>query len=74
MIDNQLKAFHTFIKDMLTPISVDEMLLPRYVNWSTNFRDLPLYLQMASSCLKHIHSVLLLFTLGLMSLAACSRL
>ena len=26
---------------MLTLLSVDEILLPRYLNWSTNFRGLP---------------------------------
>ena len=25
---------------MLISLSVDEILLPKYVNWSTNFRDL----------------------------------
>ena len=28
-------------KRMLTLLSIDEMLLPGYVNWSTNFRGLP---------------------------------
>ena len=27
--------------NMLTLLSVDEILLPRYMNWSTNFIDLP---------------------------------
>ena len=27
---------------MLTSLSPDKILLPRYVNWSTNFRGLPL--------------------------------
>ena len=26
--------------NMFTPFSVDEMLLQRYVNWTTNFRGL----------------------------------
>ena len=40
MIDNLLKAFHAFSRFMLTSISVDELLLPRHINWFTNFRSL----------------------------------
>ena len=32
---------------MLTLFSVDEMLLLRYVNWSTNFRGLPMKVEIA---------------------------
>ena len=42
MIDNQSIAVHTFTKHILTSLLVDEILLPRYVSLSTNFRDLPL--------------------------------
>ena len=42
IIDNLSIAFHTFTRHMLTSLSVNEILLPRYVNWSTNFRGLPL--------------------------------
>ena len=31
------------LRCMLTSLSVDEMLLLRYINWSVNFRDLPLW-------------------------------
>ena len=41
-ITNLSIAFHAFTWCMLTSLSVDEMLLPRYMNWSTYFRDLPL--------------------------------
>ena len=53
LIDNQSIAFHAFIRHMITSLSVDEMSLPRYGNWSTNFRGLALKVKMASSCLKH---------------------
>ena len=43
---------------MLTLLSVDEILLLRYVNWSTNFRGLPLRVEMVPSCLKHMNSIL----------------
>ena len=36
----------------------DEILLPKYVNWSTNFWGLLLSVEMAPSCLKHMNSVL----------------
>ena len=37
MIDNLLITVHAFAKDMLTSLSVDEILLPGYVNLSSNF-------------------------------------
>ena len=39
-IDNLSSAVHTFLMHMLISISVDEILLPRYVNSSSNFRGL----------------------------------
>ena len=42
MIDNQSITVYTFARYMLTSLSVDEILLLRYVNMSTNFRGLPL--------------------------------
>ena len=42
IIDNLSIAVHTFAKRTLVSLSVDEILLLRYVNFSTNFRDLPL--------------------------------
>ena len=38
---------------MLISLSVDEMLLSRYLNWSTYFRGLPLK-ETAPSCLKAV--------------------
>ena len=40
MVDNLLIAVHAFSMHMLTSLSFDEILLPRYLKWSTNFRDL----------------------------------
>ena len=50
MIDNLLIAVHTFARPMLTLLLVDEILLPKYVNLSINFRGLPLQVEMATSC------------------------
>ena len=44
MINSQSVAFHVYAKCMLTPLSVDEILLLRYVNWSPNFRGLRLFI------------------------------
>ena len=38
MIDNLLIRVHAFILRMLTPLSVEEILLPKCVNYSSNFR------------------------------------
>ena len=71
MIDNLSKAVHAFAMHNLTLISVDEILLPRYVNWSTNFRGFP---QKILSCLKHINSLLCVFKLSPIPPVVCSRL
>ena len=42
---------------MLTSLSVDEMLPPRYVNWSINLKCLPFNAEMVPSGLKRINSV-----------------
>ena len=52
------KKSHFILSDrsdfsMLTSLSVDEMLLPRYVNLSTNFRGLLFKVEMLPSHLKH---------------------
>ena len=47
MIDNLSIAFHPFAKHMLASLSVDEMLLLRYMNWSIKMK-------MAPFCLKHV--------------------
>ena len=68
-LDFHIIAFHTFAKCMLTSLSVDEMLLPRYVNWSTNFRGSSLKVEVVPYCLKHMYS-----NSVLLPLATCSRL
>ena len=61
MIENLLMAFQAFARHMLTFISVDEKFLPRYVNWTTNFKGLPFRVVMAAFYLKLMNSVLLTF-------------
>ena len=39
--DNLSIVVHASLMHMLTSLSVDEILLPRYMNWTTNFRSLP---------------------------------
>ena len=41
---------------MFKLLSVDEILLLRYVNWLTNFRGLPFNVGISSSCLKQMRS------------------
>ena len=53
MIDNLSIVVNAFSMHMLTSLSV-----VRYINWSTNFRGLPLKVEMATSDLKHMNSVL----------------
>ena len=54
-------AFLAFAKHILTSLLVDEMLLLRYVNWSSNFRSVPLRVGMAPFYSKHMYSVLFAF-------------
>ena len=64
MINNLSIVIHTFARCMLTSLSVDKILLPRYVNLSTNFRGGPLRLEMVPSHLKPMHFVLHLGLVG----------
>ena len=48
---------HAFARCILTSLLTDEILLPRYVNLSSNFREPPFWIEMAPSWLKHIYSV-----------------
>ena len=61
MINSLSTALHAVHRRMLTSLSVDMILLPRYVNYSSYFRGLPLKLVMARSCFKHMNSVLFAF-------------
>ena len=74
MLDNSSIAVHTFAIRMLTSLSVDETLLPRYVNLSTNFRCSQHRVEIAPTCLKHTHSILFVFTWRSVPSAVCSRL
>ena len=58
---------------MLTFLLVDEMLLSRYINWSTNFKSLTIN-EIAPSQLKNLNSVLSELMSRPMPPAACSRL
>ena len=50
----------------LRSLSVDVILLPKYGNWSTNFRALPLKVDIAPPHLKQMNSVLSSLTKRLM--------
>ena len=50
MIDNLSITVHAFARHMLTSLSVNEILLLRYVNLSTNFRGPPHKIEMVPSC------------------------
>ena len=56
MIDNLSIAVHAFARRILMSFSVDETLLPRYMNLSTNFMEPPFRVEMSIfwSCL-HSH-------------------
>ena len=72
MIDNLLIAVHAFASHILMSFSVDEMLLPRYMNLSTSFREPPFHVWMSPFWLKHF--ILSAFTWRLMPPATCFRL
>ena len=72
MIDNLSMAVHALGRRILTSLSIDETLLPRYVKLSTNFRGSLLRVDMAPSCLNN--SILLAFTWRPIPPAACFRL
>ena len=74
MINNVLITVHTFTRHMLTSFSVDEMLLPMYMNLSNNFKGLTLKVEMAHFRSKHMNSVLLAFMCKAMPPAALLEL
>ena len=57
LIDNLLIAFHSLPVEILTWHSINEILLPWYMNWSIHFRNLPLNEVMAPFWLKHMSTV-----------------
>ena len=58
MVDNLSIVVHALPMHILTSLSVDEILLPRYMNWSTNFRVFQFYEEMIPSWLKDSNSIL----------------
>ena len=63
MIDNLSIAVNAFARCMLTSLSVDEMLLPRYVNRSVNsFQKFIILSGDVFFCLKYANSILFAFT------------
>ena len=69
LINDQSIAVHAFVSCILMSFSVDEMLLPRYPNLSTDLRETPFFF-----LLKHMYTVLSVITWMPMRPAACSRL
>ena len=72
MVINQSIAVHGISMLQLTLLSVDEILLLRYMNWSTDFRGLSFNKEMPSSCLKHMNSFFIWAYIAA-SLKRCSR-
>ena len=64
----------TFAECILTSLSVDNILLLRYVNCYTNFWGLTLTVKMVTSCLKLTIPVLFAFMLRPMPSFACTSL
>ena len=67
-------AVNAFASHVLMSVSVDETVLPRSVNLSTSFRELPFSVEISPVYLKHICSVLCALTWSPMPAAARSRL
>ena len=49
MVDNLLIAVHAYTSCILMSLSIDEMLLLRYVNLSTDFRESPFRMEISLS-------------------------
>ena len=60
-IKNPSVAVNTFLMRMLTLLSVDEILLPRYMNWSTNFRVLPFKVKMTPFCFLNMNCFICIY-------------
>ena len=73
MTDSLLIVFHAFVSHVLMSVSDDETLLPRLVNLSTSFRELPFCVEMSPVWLKHVYSVLCALIWRPMPAAARSR-
>ena len=60
-ISSERSDFHMIDILLLVIHAFDRHMLPRYMNWSTNFRGVSLIVEMASFYLKHMDSVLFAF-------------
>ena len=67
-------AVHAFARCIPMSLTVNETLLPRYVSFSINSREPLFRVEMSPSWLKHVCSVLSVFTWKPVPPAACSRL
>ena len=75
MINSLSIAVYAFVSCVSMTFSVDEtLLLPRKVNLSTSFREVPSSVEMSPIWLKHIYSVLCALTWRPMPASARSRL
>ena len=74
MIESLSIAVHAFVGRVSMSFSVDETLLPRQVNLSTSFREVPSSVEMSPVWLQHIYSVLCALTWRPMPAAARSKL
>ena len=74
MVDKLLKAVHVLPICILISISVDEILLPKYINRSTNSIFLSFNKEIAQSWIKRMKFVLFEFMGKQISLAVCFRL
>ena len=61
MVVNLSIAAHTLLIRMLTSLSVDEILLPWYVNWFTNFKGLSFNLFLSTMPLNQLMADLVCF-------------
>ena len=73
MINNRWIAVHTFVSPILMSFSVNGMLLPMYVNLSTDFREPPFSVSISSFLLKHMYYFFSAQTWKPMPLIAFSR-
>ena len=74
MTDSLSQVAPAFARFVLISFLVDETLLPRSVNFSTIFRELPFSVEMSPVWLKHMYSVLCALTCKPMPAATRCRL
>ena len=74
LVVNLSIAIHAIPMCMLTSLSIDKILLRKYVNWSTHFRGLSFIEEMVLCGLNHMNYVLSKFKQWPMPPSACSKL